>query len=119
MMGPLDFNPHEIPPQELKDIFKSWKGQLSPERERNLNESVVNMLRLESIPHHRLFEMFNHFSDDAKDPDIAEQVALNSSGLVYSSHSVSGMIGAFINIFAKDENAVDLFLLISDLAQVF
>jgi len=49
MAGTLDFNPHEAPPQELKDVFKLWKGQLTPERDQFLNENVGNMPRLDSI----------------------------------------------------------------------
>ena len=94
MAGTLDFNPHEAPPQELKDVFKLWKGQLKPERDQNLNENVGNMLRLDSIPYHRLVENFNRFSshsDDTNETDIIKQVALNSSGSVYSSQNVPGM----------------------------
>jgi alkylated DNA repair protein alkB family protein 1 len=94
MAGALDFNPHGAPPQELKDVFKLWKGQLTPERDQNLNENVGNMPRLDSIPYHRLVENFNRFSghsDDANGTDAIKQVALNSSGSVYSSQDVPGM----------------------------
>jgi alkylated DNA repair protein alkB homolog 1 len=92
MTGHLDFNPHETPPQELKDVFKSWKGQLTPERDRHLNENVVNMPRLDGIPHHRLAEIFDRFSvsDVANKPDITEQVALDSSIFVYNSQYIPG-----------------------------
>ena len=94
MAGTLDFNPHEAPPQELKDVFKLWKGKLTPERDQNLNENVVNMPRLDSIPCHRLVENFNRFSghsDAANETDVINLVALNSSGSVYSSQNVPGM----------------------------
>ena len=71
-----------------------WKGQLTPERDQNLNENVGNMPRLESIPCHRLVENFHRFSghsDDANETDVINQVALNSSGSVYSSQDVPGM----------------------------
>ena len=98
MAGALDFNPHEAPPQELKDVFKLWKGKLTPERDQNLNENVVNMPRLDSIPYHCLIENFNRFSgsDHANETDVINQVALNSSGSVYSSQDVPGM-NLFIN----------------------
>jgi hypothetical protein len=75
MTGHLDFNPHETPPQVLKDVFKSWKGQLTPERD-----------------HHRLAEIFDRFSehDVANKPDITEQVALDLSISVYSSQYIPG-----------------------------
>ncbi len=94
MAGTIDLNPHEAPPQELKDVFKLWKGQLTPERDQNLNENFGKMPRLDSIPYHRLVEHFNRFSghsDDANEPDVINQVALKSSGSVYSSQSVPGM----------------------------
>jgi alkylated DNA repair protein alkB family protein 1 len=93
MAGSFDFNPHETPPQKLKDVFKSWKGQLTPERDQNLNESVINMPRADSISHDRLVEIFNRFSsdDDANDLSIAEQVALDSPGSIYNSQNVPGM----------------------------
>lgn len=97
MPGPLDFDAHETPPQELKDVFKSWKGKLTPERDRNLNETLFKMLRLDSIPNHRLDEIFNTFSDDGKDSDAAEQVALGLTGSVYSSQNVPGMLAMFIS----------------------
>jgi len=92
MTGHLDFNPHETPPQVLKDVFKSWKGQLTPERDRQLNENVVNMPRLDRIPHHRSDEIFDRFSEHnvANKPDITEQVALDSSISVYSSQHIPG-----------------------------
>jgi alkylated DNA repair protein alkB family protein 1 len=99
MAGTLDFNPREAPPQELKDVFKLWKGQLTPERDQFLNENVGNMPRLDSIPCHRLVENFNRFSghsDDASETDVINQVALNSYGSVYSSQDVPGM-----NLFIK------------------
>jgi hypothetical protein len=93
MAGTLDFNPHEAPPQELKDVFKLWKGQLTPERDQKLNENVGNMPRLDSIPYHRLVENFNRFSgsDYANETNVIKQVALNSSGSVHSSQDVPGM----------------------------
>lgn len=93
MAGTLDFNPHEAPPQELKDVFKLWKGQLTLERDQNLNENVGNMARLDSIPYHCLAENFNRFSgnDHANETDVMKQVALNSSSSVYSSRDVPGM----------------------------
>jgi alkylated DNA repair protein alkB family protein 1 len=92
MTGHLDFNPHETPPQELKDVFKSWKGQLTPERDRHLIGNVVNMPRLDGIPHHRLAEIFGRFSEYevANKSDITEQVALDSSISVYSSRYIPG-----------------------------
>ena len=94
MAGSLDFNPHEAPPQELKDVFKLWKGQLTPERDQILNGNVGNMPRLDSIPHHRLVENFNRFSGHsniANEIDVIKQVALNSTGSIYSSQDVPGM----------------------------
>jgi len=92
----IDFDAHEAPPQELKNIFKSWKRQLTPERNQKLNETVVNMPRLDSIPHHRLDEVFNHFCNDAKDSYATEQVALELPGSVYNSQNVPGMQIMFI-----------------------
>lgn len=119
MMASNDFNPHEAPPQELKDVFKSWKAQLTPERGRFLSENVPNMPRLDSIPHHRLVDVFKRFSgdDDAVDPDIAEQVALNSSGSIYSSRNVPGMKAIFHSSSRTSSHQVLSF--VSDAAQVF
>ena len=93
MAGPLGFNPHEAPPQELKDVFKIWKGQLTPERDRHLNKNVIGMPHLDGIPQHHLGEIFDRFSefDDVNKPDVTKQVALDSSGSVYSSQDVPGM----------------------------
>jgi hypothetical protein len=95
MAGTLDFNPHEAPPQELKDIFKSWKGPSVPEREHILNMGVENMLLMDSIPHDRLNEVFTRFSHHGKeakpeDPTERKQVALDNSVSVYSSQNISG-----------------------------
>lgn len=94
MTGTLDFNPHEAPPQELKDVFKSWKGPLTPERERILDMNAVNMPRLDSIPHHRLVDVFSRFSRHGENikQDIAEreQFVIEESGAVYSSRDVPG-----------------------------
>jgi hypothetical protein len=97
MPDPLDFDAHATPPQELKILFKSWKGQLTTERDRNLNETLFKMLRLDSIPNHRLDEIFNTFSDDGKDSGAAEQVALGLTGSVYGSQNVPGMLAMFIS----------------------
>jgi alkylated DNA repair protein alkB family protein 1 len=93
MAGSFYFNPHEAPPQGLKDVFKSWKGQLTPERDQILNENVINMPRVDSIPHHRLVKIFNRFSsdDDTNDLSITEQVALGSPSSIYNSQNVPGM----------------------------
>jgi len=96
MQDPLDFNAHDAPPQELKDIFKSWKGQLTPERDHKLDETVINMPRLDNIPQRRLNEIFSDFLNDAKDSYATEQVALGSSGSVYSSQNVPGTQIMFI-----------------------
>jgi alkylated DNA repair protein alkB homolog 1 len=98
MPAPLNFNPHESPPQELKDIFKSWKGQLTSERDQYVSENVPDMPRLESIPHDCLVDALGRFSrdDDTNDPDITEQVALHSSGSIYSSQKIPGMRASFI-----------------------
>jgi alkylated DNA repair protein alkB family protein 1 len=94
MAGTLDFNPYEAPPQELKGAFKSWKGPLTPERDQILNISAENMPRMDSIPHHRLDEIFTKFLQHMEDahPDITERepVALENSGSIYSSQNVPG-----------------------------
>jgi alkylated DNA repair protein alkB homolog 1 len=123
MTVPLDFNPHEAPPQALKDVFKLWKGQLTPERDRHINENAVNMPRLDGILHHRLAAIFNRFSesDDANKPDITEQVALASSSSVYSSRNVPGE-KTCEHVFRQRRGCravVVLFSLGSDSVQVF
>lgn len=96
-----------------------WKGQLTPERDQSLNGNVGNMPRLDSIPSHRLVENFNRFSghrDDANETDVIKQVALNSSGSVYSSQDVPGMKLVHKTVSTSTISSSTLFPLVSDSA---
>lgn len=54
-------NPYESPPQELRDIFKLWKGS-SKESINQLNATFDGMQILGSIPTKRLETAFQNFT---------------------------------------------------------
>jgi hypothetical protein len=75
--GLLNLNPHEPPPQELRDIFKLWKGS-SKESINQLDVASDGMQLLGTIPRNRLETAYWKFISVPND-DTIEPVSIYGS----------------------------------------
>jgi len=87
-------NPYEAPPQDLKNIFKSWRGPITQEKDKllDLKSQTVELPSLESSHLEHVFHMFVQDSASNGEYDTS---TVDNSGVVYRSKEIEGRENRF------------------------